>query len=62
MCDIVWKQTPYNVTMGECSDYSGRVEFAVSRKCIVTLPHHHLSFLFTMIISKKSEKWKNSVQ
>ena len=29
VCDIEWKRTPYNVTMGECSDYEGRVEFKV---------------------------------
>merc|ERR1719328_102930 len=22
-----WKREPYNVTMGECSDFAGRVEF-----------------------------------
>ena len=26
-CDIVWKRDPYNVTMGECDDFAGRVEF-----------------------------------
>ena len=29
-CDIVWKRDPYNVTMGECDDFAGRVEFRVS--------------------------------
>ena len=29
-CDIVWKRDPYNVTMGECGDFAGRVEFRVS--------------------------------
>ena len=27
MCEIQWKKTPYNVTMGQCDDYEGRVEF-----------------------------------
>merc|ERR1719208_364301 len=26
-CNIDWKREPYNVTMGECSNYEGRVEF-----------------------------------
>ena len=30
MCEIEWKRTPYNVTMGQCDDYEGRVEFKVS--------------------------------
>ena len=30
MCEIEWKRTPYNVTMGKCDDYEGRVEFKVS--------------------------------
>merc|ERR550517_2319751 len=25
--EIEWKRTPYNVTMGQCDDYEGRVEF-----------------------------------
>ena len=29
MCEIEWKRTPYNVTMGQCDDYEGRVEFKV---------------------------------
>ena len=29
MCEIEWKRTPYNVTMGQCNDYEGRVEFKV---------------------------------
>ena len=29
MCEIEWKRTPYNVTMGTCDDYEGRVEFKV---------------------------------
>merc|ERR1719400_1163058 len=27
MCEIVWKRTLYNVTIGQCDDYEGRVEF-----------------------------------
>ena len=26
-CNIVWKLDPHNVTMGECGDFAGRVEF-----------------------------------
>ena len=34
MCEIEWKRTPYNVTMGTCDDYEGRVEFKVIHTCI----------------------------
>merc|ERR1711936_1272200 len=27
ICEIEWKSDLYNVTMGQCEDYSGRVEF-----------------------------------
>ena len=30
ICEIEWKYDPYNVTMGQCEDFSGRVEFRVS--------------------------------
>ena len=29
-CEIEWKYDPYNVTLGECSDFEDRAEFRVS--------------------------------
>ena len=49
MCDIVWTKEAWNVTMGECSDYSGRATFTVSR--------NSSSFhLLNMIMSQNNAK------
>ena len=31
MCEIFWTKQTWNVTMGECSDYSGKATFTVSK-------------------------------